>query len=109
VWPSHRAQGNSLIVAKVAGSGSGDGKASGRAKPRQGSPLPPPGGSRVGPRKFLREAWGELRKVQWPTRQQVATGTLIVAVVTAFFATYISVVDQASVRIVRQLTDHLLK
>ncbi|MBC7461741.1 MAG: preprotein translocase subunit SecE [Thermoleophilia bacterium] len=71
--------------------------------------MPPPSGSRVGPRKFLREAWGELRKVQWPTRQQVATGTLIVAVVTAFFALYISLVDQVSVRVVRELTDTLLK
>ena len=96
-------------MAKVAGQGnSGDGKARGKQQ-RQGSPLPPPSGSRVGPRKFLREAWGELRKVQWPTRQQVATGTLIVAVVTAFFAAYISLADQVSVRVVRELTDTLLK
>lgn len=95
-------------MAKVAGSGnSGDGKASGRAKPRQGSPLPPPSGSRVGPRKFLREAWGELRKVQWPTRQQVATGTLIVAVVTAFFATFISLTDVIALRVVNQLQELL--
>jgi preprotein translocase subunit SecE len=95
-------------MAKVAGSGnSGDGKATGRSKTRQGSPLPPPSGQRVGPRKFLREAWGELRKVQWPSRQQVATGTLIVGVVTAFFATYIALVDQVAVRIVKQLTELL--
>ena len=96
-------------MAQAAGQGKGDGKATGRGgKPRgKGAPLPQPSGSRVGPRKFVREAWGELRKVQWPTRQQVATGTLIVAVVTAFFAAYISAVDQVAVRLVRQLNDFL--
>ncbi len=48
-----------------------------------------------------------MRKVQWPTRQQVAQGTLVVGVVTASFAIYISVVDQIAVRLVRQLNDLL--
>lgn len=67
----------------------------------------PPSGSRTGARQFLRESWGELRKVQWPTRQQVATGTLVVGVVTAAFAAYISLVDQIAVRLIEQLNKAL--
>jgi preprotein translocase subunit SecE len=55
----------------------------------------------------VRESWAELRKVQWPTRQQVAQGTLVVGVVTAVFAAYISAVDQVAVRLVRQLNEFL--
>jgi preprotein translocase SecE subunit len=65
--------------------------------------VPPPGGQRSGARKFLRESWGELKKVQWPTRQQVGTGTVIVGVVTAAFAAYIAAVDQVAVRLVEEL------
>jgi preprotein translocase subunit SecE len=67
----------------------------------------PPAGQRTSARKFIRESWGELRKVQWPTRQQVAQGTLVVGVVTGVFAAYISAVDQVAVRLVKQLNDFL--
>jgi preprotein translocase subunit SecE len=67
------------------------------------SPIPPPTGQRTGARKFVRESWGELKKVQWPTRAQVGAGTLVVAVVTAVIAAYISLVDQGAVRLVDQL------
>jgi preprotein translocase subunit SecE len=100
-------------VAKVADTGgsgsgrdSGRGRASGRT-PRQGAPIPPQSGQRVGARKFVRESWGELRKVQWPSRQQVAQGTLVVGVVTVFFAGYVSAVDQIAIRLVAQLNDLL--
>lgn len=66
-----------------------------------------PSGQRTGARRFVRESWAELRKVQWPTRQQVATGTLVVGVVTAVFAAYISAVDQVAVRLVRQFNEFL--
>lgn len=66
-----------------------------------------PSGQRVGARRFLRESWGELRKVQWPTGQQVAAGTLVVGVVTAFFAAYISIVDQIAVQLVKRLNELL--
>jgi preprotein translocase subunit SecE len=86
-------------VAKAASSG-GTGRGS--------SPIPPSGGGqRTGARRFVRESWAELRKVQWPTRQQVAQGTLVVGVVTAVFAAYISAVDQVAVRLVRQLNEFL--
>ncbi|MCB0880239.1 MAG: preprotein translocase subunit SecE [Thermoleophilia bacterium] len=85
-------------MAKAAGS-AGTGRGSG--------PVPPSGGQRMGARRFLRESWAELRKVQWPTRDQVAQGTLVVGVVTAVFAAYVSAVDQVAVRLVKQL-NHLL-
>ena len=78
------------------------------AKASSSGPVQPSGGGqKTGARRFVRESWGELRKVQWPTRQQVAQGTLVVGVVTAVFAAYISAVDQVAVRLVRQLNEFL--
>ncbi len=85
-------------MAKAASSG-GSGRGS--------SPPPPSGGQRTSVRRFVRESWAELRKVQWPNRQQVAQGTLVVGVVTAVIAAYISAVDQVAVRLVRQLNEFL--
>lgn len=82
-------------------------KAASNGGPGPGRSPVPPSGQRTGARRFVRESWAELRKVQWPTRQQVATGTLVVAVVTAFFAAYISAVDQIAVRVVEQVNNAL--
>lgn len=90
-------------MAKVAGTG-GDGRGSRASRPTGPTP---PSGQRTSMRRFVRESWGELRKVQWPTRQQVAQGTLVVGVVTVFFAAYISAVDQVAVRVVEQLNELL--
>lgn len=77
---------------------------SGGRSERPRSPLPPPtGGQKVGARRFLREAWVELRKVQWPSKQEVAQGTLVVSVVTIVFAAYLAGVDQVAARIVKEL------
>ena len=54
-------------------------------------------------RRFVRESWGELRKVQWPTRQQVAQGTLVVGVVTLALALYVSAADFIGLELVQQL------
>jgi preprotein translocase subunit SecE len=74
---------------------------------RSGGSTPPAGKRGGGARAFLKESWAELRKVQWPTRQQVATGTLVVGVVTAVFALYITVVDQVAVRLIEQINSAL--
>jgi preprotein translocase subunit SecE len=71
------------------------------------SPIPPPSGQRTGARRFVRESWAELRKVQWPTKQQVASGTVVVGVVTALLAAFVSGVDQIAVRVVQQLNEFL--
>jgi len=53
----------------------------------------PPSGQRASLGRFVSESWGELRKVQWPTGQQVVQGTLVVGFVTAVFGIYLTVVD----------------
>jgi preprotein translocase subunit SecE len=42
---------------------------------------------------FIREARAELKKVTWPSRQQVWYSTLIVIAVTFMVAAYLGVVD----------------
>jgi preprotein translocase subunit SecE len=92
-------------VAKAASSGpSKGGKGAGKGRGAgQRTPVPPPSGQRVGMRQFVRESWGELRKVQWPSKEQVAQGTLVVIVVAAFFAAYIFAVDQLAGRAIKEL------
>jgi preprotein translocase subunit SecE len=44
-------------------------------------------------RSYLTEAWSELRKVAWPTRQTVINLTLIVIAVSIGVGAYIAVLD----------------
>lgn len=51
--------------------------------------LPAAGGEpvsreRTAPAEYIREVRGELRKVAWPNRQEVANYTIVVLVATAF-------------------------
>jgi preprotein translocase subunit SecE len=50
------------------------------------------GGS--GPLNFLRESWGELRKVEWPDRQTVISGTAVVIIACAIVGAYLWLNDQ---------------
>ena len=43
--------------------------------------------------RYLRETRAELRKVTWPTREEVVRLTLIVLGVTAFMATLLGAID----------------
>jgi preprotein translocase SecE subunit len=47
----------------------------------------------AGLREYLTEAWSELRKVAWPTRQTVINLTLIVLAVSVAVGAYIAVLD----------------
>ncbi len=49
--------------------------------------------ARQGPVEFSREAWAELRKVTWPSRETVLRLTLIVLVISALIAAYIFLFD----------------
>ncbi len=42
---------------------------------------------------YIRESKAELKKVTWPTRQQVWYSTLVVLVVTFIVAAYLGLVD----------------
>jgi preprotein translocase subunit SecE len=44
-------------------------------------------------RRFLEEAWSELKKVTWPTREQTRNLTVLVFVVSAAVGVYIAVFD----------------
>jgi preprotein translocase subunit SecE len=44
-------------------------------------------------RRFLNEAWSELKKVSWPTREQVRNLTVLVFAVSFVVGLYITVLD----------------
>ena len=60
------------------------------AKKRTGDSAVSPG---VGPLRFLREVYDELRKVVWPTGAELYRYTLIVLFTVAILATFIGGVD----------------
>ncbi len=49
--------------------------------------------ARQSPIEFAQEAWAELRKVTWPSRETVLRLTLIVLVISALIAAYIFAFD----------------
>jgi preprotein translocase SecE subunit len=54
-------------------------------------------------RRFLEEAWSELKKVTWPTRLQVRNLTILVFVVSFAIGIYITFWDLIFTEIVRNL------
>lgn len=50
---------------------------------------------RTGPATFLRQVVAELRKVVWPTQQQLVTYFLVVLVFVVVMIAYVSVLDLA--------------
>lgn len=55
-------------------------------------------------RRFIDEAWSELKKVTWPTRLQTRNLTVLVVVVSGIVGLYISVFDLLFTQIVKLLT-----
>ena len=43
--------------------------------------------------RFVKESWGELKKVEWPNRTQVMTGTIVVIIACAIVGAYLWVND----------------
>jgi len=54
---------------------------------------------RVGPRQYLGEVRGEMKKVAWPTRPEVANSSIIVIIGLIFMTSLIFAFDWASVKI----------
>ena len=54
-------------------------------------------------RRFLDEAWSELKKVSWPTREQVRNLTVLVFAVSFCVGLYITVLDAAFAQLVTLL------
>lgn len=44
--------------------------------------------------KFLKEVNGELRKVTWPTKQELTGSTIVVVIVSLIVAIFIGIVDR---------------
>jgi len=51
-------------------------------------------------RRFLQESWSELKKVTWPTRDQVRNLTILVFVVSFAVGVYIGVLDGIFARVI---------
>ena len=56
-----------------------------------------------GIRTYIPEAWSELKKVAWPTRQTVLNLTLIVIAVSIAVGAYIAVLDLGLKTVVDQV------
>ena len=54
-------------------------------------------------RQYLTEAWSELNKVAWPTRQTVINLTLIVLAVSVAVGIYIAILDGVLHALVEQV------
>jgi preprotein translocase subunit SecE len=51
-------------------------------------------------RRFIDEAWSELKKVSWPTREQVRNLTVLVFAVSVSVGLYITVLDAIFQRVI---------
>jgi preprotein translocase subunit SecE len=51
-------------------------------------------------RRFIDEAWSELKKVTWPTREHTRNLTVLVFVVSVVIGVYITVLDAAFTELV---------
>jgi preprotein translocase subunit SecE len=58
---------------------------------------------RGGFRAFVGECWAELRKVDWPGRQQLIAATIVVIIAVAITGAYLFVADWVFQRFVRDV------
>ena len=56
-------------------------------------------------RRYFDEVWSELKKVSWPTRDQVRTLTVLVFAISFVIGLYITVLDQIFQGILTLLTN----
>jgi preprotein translocase subunit SecE len=59
------------------------------------APQARPKEERTTPRQFLREVKGELRKVAWPTREEVRNYSIIVLIAVVLLTTLVALLDYA--------------
>jgi preprotein translocase subunit SecE len=96
---------------RAARAAAGDGAATGRrSRQAQVRPAQQPVKQQTGRRaehprgQFVRESYGELRKVDWPTRAQTMQGVVVVIIACAIVGAYLWGLDQ----IFRPLVDRVL-
>jgi len=69
-------------------------------------PAPADGGRHLpgsGFRNFVAESWGELQKVEWPGRQQLIQGTVVVLLACLIVGIYLFVADEVFKRLVQHV------
>jgi preprotein translocase subunit SecE len=55
-------------------------------------------------RRYLQESWSELKKVAWPTRDQVRNLTVLVFIVSAAIGVFIAFWDFVFTEVIRIIT-----
>ena len=71
-----------------------------RARQAQVRPSMQPASTQTGRRerrergRFVKESWGELKKVEWPSRSQVIQGTIVVIIACFIVGAYLYAADQ---------------
>ena len=73
-----------------------------KSRPQPGTQTPR---ERVGPRQYLSEVKGELKRVAWPNRREVFNSTVVVLVAVVFMTALIFGYDFASSKFVLFLFD----
>jgi preprotein translocase subunit SecE len=53
--------------------------------------------------KFVKESWGELKKVDWPSQKQVITGTVVVLIACGIVGAYLYLADLVFKPLVQQV------
>ena len=85
----------------------GEPRAAGRAVAPRETPRAPESprieASRGGVLGFVRESSAELQKVEWPSRAQVTTGTVVVIIAVVIVGFYLWIADQAFKNLVEKV------
>jgi preprotein translocase subunit SecE len=77
-------------VGKKRGAAAPSGKGGGKAQQQQQQKS---GGFLAGPRRFVRDVRGELRRVSWPGRDQLRQSTAVVLIIVLTLAAYVAAWD----------------
>ena len=76
-----------------------------RAPERRQQPQQQTTKEKTGPRQYLSEVRGELKKVAWPTKKEVTNSTIVVLIAVVFMTTLIFLLDYGSSKFVLFLFD----
>ena len=70
------------------------------ARPERHAAAPSPQTDRTGPRQYLSEVRGEMKKVAWPPRNEIFNSTLVVVIGLIVMTSIIFLFDWSAVHIV---------
>jgi preprotein translocase subunit SecE len=69
-------------------------------RPERRAPSSKPESERTGPRQYLSEVRGEMKKVAWPPREEIFNSTIVVVIGLIFMTSLIFLFDYASVHLI---------